>query len=363
MDQSAPAATQRSRDELRGAPELTIVVPMFNERDTIAPLVERLRVALTGRQWEVIFVDDNSSDGTAAAVRALGETDARVRCLRRIGRRGVTGACVEGMLGAQGRYVAVMEADRGHDARLLAAMLDRLRPGALDLVVASRDAGGRVWSRAAARRLTGLRLGDPMSGFFMIRRDRVDDLAPNLSSQGFKVLLDIAAAARGRLRFAELPAAPVEAAQREVDVRIAYDLAALVVARVTHDAVSVRFLLFCLVGLSGVGVHIGVLWGGLALTAHFGLAQTVATLAAMTWNYTLNNAITYRDQRLTGRQFFVGLLQFWIICAVAAVSNVGVASWIYYGSHGVWWVAGLCGAVMAAVWNYAVSAIFIWRAR
>src|SRR6187551_3871762 len=122
----------------RPAPELSVIVPAYNECANVPIMVERLRVALAGVEWEAIFVDDNSPDGTAAAARAIGEHDRRVRCIRRIGRRGLAGACIEGMLTSQARYVAVMDADMQHDETLLVGMLDRLRKGDVDLVVATR---------------------------------------------------------------------------------------------------------------------------------------------------------------------------------------------------------------------------------
>lgn len=362
----------------RPAPELSVIVPTYGEHDNVPLLVERLRRTLEGRDWEVIFVDDNSPDGTAAAARALGASDARVRCIRRIGRRGLAGACLEGMLASQARYVAVMDADLQHDESLLTGMLDRLRQEDVDLVVASRYVAGgsaesfsRLRARASrlatdlARRVLRVALSDPMSGFFMIRRERFEELAPALSSQGFKILLDIVATGRGRLRIAELPYVFRERQHGEskLDSRVALDFVALVVAKLTNDAVSFRFLLFCLVGLTGIGIHMAVLdlaheRGALG----FGLAQTIATVSAITWNFVLNNMFTYRDQRLTGLGFFTGLIRFQVICAVGAIANVGIAQWIYGYDHG-WWLAGLAGALMGAVWNYVVSAAFVWRQR
>jgi len=363
----------------RPAPDLTIVIPAFNERTNIAILVERLRHALAAVSWEAIFVDDNSPDGTAAAVRALGEQDARIRCIRRIGRRGLAGACLEGMLASQARYVAVMDADLQHDETLLAPMFERLCQGNVDLVVASRYVEGgsaatfsanraRIsrWSGEISRRFLKVELSDPMSGFFMIRRAAVEDLAPSLSSQGFKILLDIVATARGKLRIAELPFVFRERLHGEskLDSRIALDFVALLVAKLTDDAVSFRFLLFCLVGLTGVGIHMMILLTTLHWlpVPRFSVAQTIATVCAIAWNFALNNALTYRDQRLVGRSFLTGLIRFEIICAVGALSNIGVASWIYEHDP-EWWIAGLGGALMGAVWNYVVSAAFVWKSR
>jgi dolichol-phosphate mannosyltransferase len=362
----------------RSAPELTVVVPTFNERTNVPLLVARLERTLDGVDWEVIFVDDNSPDGTAAAVRALGESDGRVRCIRRIGRRGLAGACLEGMLASQARFVAVMDADLQHDETLLDAMLARLRPGDVDLAVASRYVGagsaaalaGRRaiysrWSTVLARRLLRVELSDPMSGFFMLRRTALEELAPALSSQGFKILLDIVASARGALRIVELPYVFRERQHGEskLDARTVLDFFALLLGKLSNDTVSFRFLMYCLVGLSGVGIHMAALAVAVDLAGlAFGPAQIAATLTAIVWNFALNNAVTYRDQRLAGWAFGAGLARFAVICAVGAISNVGVATWVY-GHHPRWWLAGLAGALMGAAWNYIVSAAFVWRAR
>jgi dolichol-phosphate mannosyltransferase len=375
---SAPAPLARAgKIALRPAPELSIIVPTFNERANVPILVERLSRLLVSCDWEIVFVDDNSPDGTAAAARAIGETDSRVRCIRRVGRRGLAGACLEGMLASQARYVAVMDADLQHDEALLVPMLDNLRGGRADLVVASRylDGGSATglskqrsrvsrWSNALVRHLLGIELTDPMSGHFMIRRDTFEALAPAISSQGFKILLDMLSTAGGRLRTIELPSAFRERQHGEskLDSKIALDFAALVTAKLTNDAVSARFLMFCLVGLTGIAVHLSILSVLLATALSFGAAQALATVGAIAWNFVLNNLFTYRDQRLTGWHFLTGLVRFQVICAIGAISNVGIATWIYDYDN-VWWIAGLGGALIGTVWNFVVSAAFVWRQR
>src|SRR5580704_5514851 len=274
---SVPAPAQphvAASAAMRPAPELSVVIPAFNERTNVAILVERLRHVLADVTWEAVFVDDNSPDGTASVVRAIGEQDDRIRCIRRIGRRGLAGACLEGMLASQARYVAVMDADLQHDEGLLVPMLEALRAGRADVAVASRylyggsNAGlskqrSRVsrGSNTLVRLLLGIDLTDPMSGHFMIRRDALETVAPSLSTQGFKILLDILATARGSLRTIELPSTFRERQHGEskLDSKIALDFAALVTAKLTNDAVSARFLLFCMVGLTGIGIHLSIL--------------------------------------------------------------------------------------------------------
>ena len=359
------------------APELTIVVPTFNEKANIPLLVDRLAQLLTSCDWEVIFVDDNSPDGTAAAARAIGASDSRVRCIRRIGRRGLAGACLEGMLASQARYVAVMDADLQHDEGLLVPMLEALRAGRADVAVASRHLYGgsaaglskqrsRVsrGSNTLVRLLLGIDLTDSMSGHFMIRRDALEAIAPSLSTQGFKILLDILATARGSLRTIELPSTFRERQHGEskLDSKIALDFAALVTAKLTNDAVSARFLLFCMVGLTGIGIHLSILSALLITNLSFGAAQAFATIGAIAWNFVLNNLFTYRDQRLTGWHFVTGLIRFQVICAIGAISNVGIATWIYDYDE-TWWIAGLGGALIGTVWNFVVSAALVWRQR
>ena len=283
------------------APELTVVIPTFKERDNVVRMVECLRRVLVGRDWEVILVDDDSPDGTATKVDTIGERDRRVRCIRRIGRRGLAGACIEGMLASQARYIAIIDSDLQHDEALLVTMLDRLRVGDVDLVVATRYLNGGAtlglsagrarisrWSNALTQRLLGVSLTDPMSGFFMMRRAAFEELAPKLSSQGFKILLDLAATARGSLRIAELP---YEFRSRlhgesKLDGKVAFDFAMLLIAKLTHDSVSYRFLLFCLVGLTGFAVHmlilqIAVQAGALRLFPHKQLRHSVQSLGIL----------------------------------------------------------------------------------
>jgi len=362
----------------RISPELTVVVPTFNERPSVRTLVDRLDRTLRGVAWEAIFVDDDSPDGTADEVKAIGAQDYRVRCIRRVGRRGLAGACVEGMLASQAPLVAVMDGDLQHDETLLAEMVRLMRSGDYDIVVGSRnlpggDAAGlsrQRWlgSRAAsilARGVVDRNVSDPLSGFFMLRRDIVDGIARRLSTQGFKILLDILISTSSTLRVTELPYHFRKRGDgtSKMDARVVLDFLGLVAAKLTGNVVPQRFFSFALVGASGVVVHLAVLKAALVgLGSAFASAQALATLIAMLSNFLLNNVLTYRDQRLKGVGLIAGLLWFCAVCSIGAVSNVAVASWIYAVAP-VWWLAGVLGSVIGAVWNYAVSSVLVWRSR
>jgi len=358
--------------------QLSVVVPTFNERDNVGALFRKLEAALQGIAWEVIFVDDNSPDGTWQKVRELARQDDRVRCIRRIGRRGLSGACIEGILASSAPYAAVMDADLQHDETRLPAMLALLQSGEADLVVGSRyieggsaasfdrqRAGASAFATEIARRVLRVTIADPMSGFFMIRRDRFEALAPQLSTQGFKILLDVVASAQGELKAIEIPYSFGSRLHGEskLDSMVALDFLGLVLAKLTNDIVSLRFLLFAMVGSIGLGVHLGTLFVlHSLLQAPFAEAQAAGALVAMTSNFILNNFLTYRDQRLKGLAILRGLLLFYLVCSVGLLANVGVAFSVY-DQEPVWWLAGTAGALMGVVWNYAMSGLFVWRKR
>jgi len=357
-----------------GGPELTIVVPTFNEQENVAVLPERLHAVLAGVDWEIIYVDDDSPDGTAERARMIAMSDRRVRIIRRVGRRGLASACVEGILSSSAPFVAVMDADLQHDERLLVDMLRRLKNERIDIVVASRyvpegsvegwDARRVAISRIAggiARAVMKADVKDPTSGFFMIRRESFDETMRGLSQQGFQILIDLFVSAPRPLRFRELPYhfRPRQFGQSKFDASAAWEFGVLILDKLFGRFLPVRFILFALVGGTGVGVHLAML--GLALQAvTFEAAQTIAVVAAMTWNFFLNNTITYRDRRLRGWAMLAGLLTFYLVCITGAVANVGIAS-VIFGISRTWWLAGLAGALVGAVWNYAATSFLTWK--
>ena len=357
---------------------LSVVVPCFNERGNVAPMVRRLEAALEGIAWEALFVDDDSPDGTADAVRAIAAFDRRIRCLRRIGRRGLSSAVIEGALSSSAAFVAVIDGDLQHDETRLPEMLAQLRAGTTDVVVASRFAeGGDAAGLAGSKRLAlsnlgislasmmmGKRLTDPMSGYFMMARPLFEQVAPRLNGQGFKILLDILLSAPG-LRVREVGAhfSPRVAGESKLSPLVLLQFCAMLLDKAFGGLVPLRFFSFALVGGFGVVVHLAVLFTADSLGARFVVAQTLATLVAMVANFQLNNVITYRDQRLRGGSLWRGLLLFMVVCGVGALANIGIARALYASGHTGRTPAGALGAVIGVVWNYAMSGLFVWRKR
>ena len=358
-------------------PQLSIVVPTFNEVGNVVELRDRVAAALPGVDWELIYVDDDSPDGTAKQLQALAQQDRRVRRMLRIGRRGLASACIEGMLAASAPIVAVIDADLQHDETRLPVMLDLLRDPEIDVVVGSRYAeSGSVagWdeSRASmsriatrlARLVLKADLQDPMSGFFMMRHDvLVRCVRAGVSGVGFKILLDLFATSPTPLRFREVPYTFRSrfSGESKLDTNVAWEYFIMLLDRFFGRAVPIRFIAFSLVGGLGLLVHLAVLaalfkGGGMSFFA----AQTAATLVAMTSNFALNNVLTYRDMRLRGWRLLRGWFSFVVACSVGAFANVGIAAYLF--EHKTYWVASaVVGVLVGAVWNYAVTAVYTWK--
>ena len=361
------------------SPEISVVVPTYNERENVAVIVDRLGKCFAGTDWEVIFVDDDSPDGTVDAVRAVACGNHRVRLVHRIGRRGLSTACIEGMLASTAPYVAVMDGDLQHDERLLPEMLDLLRGGSLEIVVGSRYVDGgsmgdwtaeREFASRFATRLSGLvlkaDLKDPMSGFFMLRRELIDEVVRDLSGIGFKILLDIFSTSQRPLRFRELPYTFRQrtAGESKLDNVVAWQYVGMLLDKSVGRYVPVRFIAFAAIGGLGVFVHMAVLWLVFAaLGESFVVGQSAATLVAMTFNFFLNNWFTYRDRRLRGWGLLRGWVSFTLACSLGAISNVGIATYLFHATSGggLWWVpSAAAGIIVGAVWNYAVTSVYTW---
>jgi dolichol-phosphate mannosyltransferase len=360
--------------------ELAVIVPTYCEAENLAEIIRRVEASLPGIAWELVFVDDDSPDGTADLVRDAAHRDTRVRLVHRIGRRGLSSAVIEGMQATAAPYLAVIDGDLQHDETLVPQMLNALRNDEADLVVGSRYlAGGGVgeWSEtrqrmsrfagALAQRLLRVKLTDPMSGFFMIKASVLRDCVRRLSGVGYKILLDIVAEADKPLRVRELPYTFGQrlAGTSKLDNAVLWEYLLMLTQKVLGNYIPVRFIAFSLIGGIGIGVHLLVL--GLMhrlMGMSFLVGQITATLVAMTSNFFLNNLLTYRDIRLTGRQLLWGWFSFVLACSVGGIANVGIAAYLNdprFEIEWSWIPAALAGILVGAVWNYAVTAVYTWK--
>lgn len=360
------------------APELAIIVPTLNERPNIVPLLERLRSTLAGVSYEVVFVDDDSPDGTADAVREISRTTPNVRVVQRIGRRGLASACIEGMLATSAPYLAVMDGDLQHDESVLPRMWETIRTGQYDLVIGSRNVAGGSMGEFSSSRVAlsnlGLKvsrlvskhdLSDPMSGFFVLTRELLNRTVRRTTGVGFKILLDLVASSPTPVRFAEVPFTfrTRQQGESKLSINVGLEYLYLVADKLVGKWIPIRFILFCLVGLVGVCLHLGVLYLLYRVAGTtFSTALVAAIGIAMVVNFSINNATTYRNRRLRGWGFLRGLLLFILACSVGSLCNYAIAESLLM--RGIWWpLAGICGLAVGSVWNFAVSSALSWRVR
>ena len=355
---------------------LAVIVPTYNEAGNVARIVASLDGALAGIRFEIVFVDDWSRDGTAERIAALARDRADIRVIRRFGRRGLSSAVIEGMMATMAPVVAVIDGDGQHDERLLPRLFHAVEAGACDVAIGSRycaDGSTGTWDAGRARasrwatRLSRLVLwtpvADPMSGFFAVRRDRVEALLPTLSGRGFKILFDLLTASPEPLRAVELPFRfrEREAGESKLDTGIVAEHLVMIVDRLVRRYLPSRLVMFAAVGTLGLAVHLVVLRAALPGLG-FARAQTLAVTIAIAFNFLGNNAFTFRDRRLRGLALLGGLASFYAVCGLGALADVGAGTALF-AAHERWWVSGVAGAVLGSAWNYAASTLVTWRRR
>lgn len=356
--------------------ELTVVIPTYNERDNIDYCISLLEGALADVDWELMFVDDDSTDGTAEYVRELSRKNPKIRCIQRLGRRGLSSACIEGILATSSPYICIMDADMQHDEKLIPELLNRSKVNNLDLVIGSRymEQGstgelsrGRVLISRIATNIGKFLLKkpvtDPMSGFFLLRRSFFESVMRDLSGKGFKILLDLLVSPKKDFSYEEMAYVMRERKHgvSKLDYKVVWEFFVLMIDKILGRILPMRFIMFALVGLSGVVVSllvVSLLYR--FVNVDFSWSQGIATYVAMTSNYILNNSFTYREIRLRGMQFFRGLLSFYLACTFGALVNVALAKFLYE-KNVAWWISSLSGALAGAIWNYAITAVFTWR--
>lgn len=355
---------------------LAVVIPTFNERDNVKPMLALLDSALTGIPYEVLFVDDDSPDGTADLVRSISQQDIRVRVLQRVNRRGLSSACLEGMMATGAPYIAIIDADLQHDERILPAMLEKCRREKLDLVIGTRNSEGGSMGEFSANRvrlsqmgrklsqwLTRTELSDPMSGFFLVDRRWLDDVIHLASGIGFKILLDLVASSPRPVRVGEVPYQfrTRQFGESKLDILVGLEYLELLLDKVIGHLIPIRFAIFCIVGALGLLLAVILFY---CLTSYFGyrfvLAQITVTALVMIVNFFVNNSTTYRSQRLKGGALWWGLLTFMVACSAGAFINLRIAE---YGLRvGIpWYLAVVAGLIVGSAWNYGVTSVFTWR--
>lgn len=360
---------------------LSLILPTYNERESLPTLIPRITEILRGTEYEIIVVDDDSPDRTWEVARELSRKHERLHVIRRVGRLGLSSAVIEGFLAAKGDVFVVMDADGQHDA----ALLPRIAAAAEEnkgIAMGSRYMeGGSVgnWEgfRAFVSRLGGslaiwlckVKVTDPMSGFFAISRRTFEEVLPRLNPKGFKILLDLLVHVPSGTNVSELPFSfgkrLLGESKFSAQVRMQY-------LEFLYDATVGRFIpltlvKYCAVGALGVAVNLSAYMTVTLLlreSPQYGLFPTplVAGIeAAIVFNFLLNNAWTFSHAKLRGWGAVTGFVKYNGVCAFGALANVAVTAFLFRG--GMTAIGSIAiGAFVGMIWNYTIGKLFTWNA-
>ena len=361
-------------------PTLSIVIPTYNEKDNILKILGMLKKVLKSITHEIIFVDDNSPDGTSAVVKDCMKTSSKIRLIHRIGRKGLAGAVIEGIFAADSDLVAVMDCDLQHDETKLLEMINLFSKNkSLDIVIGSRfTETGEISEKALSKirelgskvttliikKVLNIASTDPLSGFFMVKKETFLKSSEKLQTQGFKVLADFLATSGKDISIKEIGYKFKNrvAGESKMSFLTALELIGLVMSQILKGRVSIRFILFCMVGLSGIFVQLLITGLAMLLINQFPTSQTLGIIAAMTSNYFLNNSITFNERKLRSLDLIRGLFSFYLICSLGAFSNIAIATYVF-GFSSNWLISSFIGACFGAVWNFTLTSIFTWKSK
>ena len=368
---SAAVAPRLPASDARAS--VSVVLPTYNEASNVRTAIAAAQIAVRSTpDHEILVVDDDSPDGTWLRVEELSRRDPRIRCYRRIDRKGLASAIVDGLSMARGEVLVVMDADLQHDPGIIARLVEALETA--DVAIGSRYVDGgstgpwglvrRGLSRLATRLCQwtlGISVSDPMSGFFALHRVTFQELADRLHPRGFKALMEILALCRGA-RLVEVPYTfglrTAGASKLGRGVVLDY-LLALVELRLGRR-LPVRFMQYCLVGLSGVLVQLGA-FVALRGTTSDEIALALAILVAMISNFLFNNLWTFRDRRLTRGALGLGLLRFVFVSTLGALINHSVSVRLsQLTAIDLLWTS-LVGIALATLWNYQMNRDLTWK--
>ena len=361
---------------------LSLVLPTYNEAENLPELLPKLEEVLSGIPHEIIIVDDDSPDETWRVAQELGHDLDDVHVIRRVGRRGLSSAVIEGFLSAKGEVFAVMDADGQHDLSILPKLYEAVNTSA-DIAIGSRyvEGGGvgewderrHLMSRIAtslALHLCSVKVKDPMSGFFALKRHTFESVVNSLNPKGFKILLDILVCVSSATVVTEVPFVfstrmhGESKLSRRVQIEFLEYLYDVTVGRV----IPLTFVKYCIVGGLGVGVHVGaymffssLMRTGSELTVlGFGWAVIGAIETAIIFNFWLNNIWTFAHAKLKGSAALVGFFKFNGACLFGALANYAVSSYLFTRGFAEL-LAVIIGAFTGVVWNYTMSRLFAWK--
>ncbi len=359
---------------------LSIVLPTYNERENIQIVLNKIFQLASDYSLEILIVDDNSTDGTSEIVKSLAKKDSRIRLIRRVGRSGLSSAIKEGLLNATSDIAVVMDADGQHQPVDVFFAVKELIQSKADLVVGSRFLDQARIRGLSERRAIGSNsantlarislsnsyqnLTDYMSGCFALNLKTCIPFILKINVNGFKFYYELLSLSKGSLKVEEVPLVFESRfyGQSKLDLSVIWDFIISLLHTLTFRVLPRRAISFGLVGLSGVIVQL-ISTNTIMYLFFFSFerALPISILVAATSNYLINNALTFRSQRLFGYSLFKGLTKFLLVSSLPVMANIGLATAFYNSVYQNTLLAQISGICVVFIWNYVASSRFVWN--
>ena len=356
---------------------ISIIIPTFNEIQNIIPLVQKIKVSLNSKiNWEIIFVDDNSPDKTYEKIKSLKKDYSNIKVIKRLNERGLAGAVLTGLNSCSYEQIIIMDADLQHDPIFILKLLNKMYQNEASIVVASRfikdsksnnfhilrEIGSKTMIKVF-NLFSSIKLYDPMSGFFIIKKDLFLKISKNLSSDGYKILADIILNIPKNVKVSQIPIdfKQRHAGESKMNLKVLWDLLLVIIHSFLKKYVPREYLSYIGVGMIGLSFHVMSLYLLYKIIdISFLISHLIATLIAIFVNYTLNNILTFYNNNLMGIKWLLGLINYYIFCSYGIFISFAIAKTLI-GFNFNWFIAGLVGAFTASVWNFSMSKFIIWH--
>lgn len=353
---------------------LSVIIPTFNEAENILKVINEVEDSLQGHDYEIIVVDDNSPDGTSDLVKKYSKSNSKVSCIKRTWKKGLSSAVVEGVALSSKEHICVMDGDGQHNPKDLSKFINEFENQEIDLVIGSRFIGKKNTEGLSSSRNELSRFGikitnfflkspvtDPLSGFFMAKRQSLEGIRGSLYKDGFKILFDILMLDKS-LKFEEVAIDFRSRLKGESKLNIStlFNLAGQIFENLTQGLIPANFIVFAFVGTLGVVVHLASLNILLSFGIEFILGNLCSTLLAMCSNYFLNNYITFHNIHKLFSERLKGLLKYCFANSFSILANIGVASQFYLNDFSAF-SSAMLGIMAGLILNYFLSVNLVFK--
>jgi len=359
---------------------ISVIIPTYNEYKNLPNILDQLLNLETIFEKEIIIVDDNSSDGTQNLARSYSQNDRRIRLISRLGRSGLSSAIKEGCLCASGDLIVIMDADGQHEPKSILNGLKKFDNKNIDITIGSRFLDESIIKGLSSKRESGSsianflarftlhsrykKLTDYMTGFIILKRNSCIKYIEKIDVNGFKFLYELLSLSKGKLTVIEIPLVFGfrEFGQSKLDLAVIWDFLISLIHNFFGRIIPRRAFSFALVGLIGVFVQMFVIYFLLWVTDFdFEKVLPIGVILAATSNYTINNILTFRSNKLSGKNFYFGLFKFLLVASLPIIANIGVVNLFYKQLSSNTFSAQIAGILVVFIWNYAASSRVVWN--